>query len=342
MLEQRPPSRPSGRLSFAQGLAEKIAASPYDFVLTGGSGWIGQATTEMLESVLGDALTQRLSVFGSSDRVLNLRSGRALPCRELKHIEELDARPKIFIHCAFLTKDRLSDQSVENFVAANNAISDRVAAAVEKSDARGFFAPSSGAVYQKNTHVLEQDVQRNAYGVMKIADEKRFLDLAQKKKIPISLPRLFNLSGPFINKHELYALASMIKAVQDGLPIVIRAPHRVVRSYVHVADLVSLAFSMLLDPKPDDEPVFDTAGEDNLELGELASAIREALGQTQLNIERPQPVDGKDDIYVGEASSMRRMMLDRGFNLIPLRDQIRGTADFMQELKQSSPSHQRP
>lgn len=324
--------RPPGRLSFPPAFAEKLRRASCDFVITGGGGWIGQAVLEMLDSALGETFPNRVSVFGSSDRTLQLRSGRAIPSRELGYIREIGSRPAYFVHCAFLTKDKLSDQSVENFVASNQKISDLMVTAIEKSDAKGLFTPSSGAVYKKGTHSLDDDLQKNAYGVMKIADEKRFAELAVRKKMPLSMPRLFNLSGPFINKHELYALASMIAAVLGNKPIAIRAPHKVVRSYIHVADLVALAFSMLLDPLPDDRPVFDTAGGEAVEIGDLAVSVLKALGRPSRGIERPTLVSGSDDIYVGDGREMLRMMHIHGLTLCPLEKQIRDTAEYMQEL----------
>lgn len=322
--------RPSGRLSFPEQLAVKISQSPCGFVVTGGGGWIGQATLEMLESALGDALPDRVSVFGSSNRDLVLRSGRTLSCRELKHISAIKKAPTFFVHCAFLTKDRLADQSVESFIAANKDISDTVAMALEASDARGLFVPSSGAVYKKGTRALDDDLQKNAYGVMKVADEKRFVDLAARKNMPLCMPRLFNLAGPFINKLEIYALASMIGAVLRGEPISIRASHNVVRSYIHVADLVTLAFSMLLEPQADDQAVFDTSGAESLEMQELAERVREALQRPDLAIQRPDRVDGRDDIYVGDGRVMKNMMQARGMVLTPMVQQIRDTASFIQ------------
>ena len=322
----------SQRLSFPPALATKLLHAPCKIVVTGGGGWIGQATLEMLESALGDAIDERVSIFGSSNRNLQLRSGRVLPCRVLPEIDSIDASAKLFIHYAFLTKDRLLDQSVESFIAANQAISDSVVAAIEQSDTRGIFALSSGAVYKKGTHVLDDDLQANAYGVMKMVDEKRFAELAAKKKIPFCMPRLFNLSGPFINKLDLYALSSMIKAVLEGKPIVIRAAHRVVRSYIHVADLVTLAFAMLLEPQDNDQSIFDTAGENALDLGDLADHIRKALGHSECLIERPAIVEGRDDVYVGDGQAMRRIMQQRNLILRDLPQQIRDTADYMQKL----------
>ena len=324
--------RPTGRLSFPPLLADKIRQFACDFVITGGSGWIGQAVLEMLEAALGDEVGTRLSVFGSSDHPLELRSGRIVDCQQLHHISSLNDAPKFFVHCAFLTKDKLSNQSVESFVAANQKISDLVAEAIENSNARGIFTPSSGAVYKKNTKTLDNDLQNNAYGMMKLADERRFSTLAQAKRLPLAMPRLFNLSGPFINKLDLYALSYIIKTVLNGQPIALNAAHRVVRSYLHVADQVTLAFSMLLEPRQGDAPIFDAAGDEVVELGDLAAQIRTILGRPELAIERPAMVEGHDDVYVGDGTQMKAMMQGRGMRLIPLEDQIRDTADYMASL----------
>ena len=324
------------RLAFLPKLADKILATDCAFVVTGGGGWIGQATLEMLDSALGDELTQRVSVFGSSNRDLTLRSGRTIPSRELKHITDISNRPTYFLHYAFLTKDKLADRSVESFVAANQKITNMVVAAIEKSTALGIFTPSSGAVYKKGTHILDDNLQTNAYGMMKLADEKIFSELTAKKNSPLCMPRLFNLSGPFINKIDLYALASMIKAVQDGKPITIRAAHRVVRSYIHVADLINLAIDMLLNPQPDDCPIFDTAGDEVVEMNDLAELIRATIGTPATTIERPAMIADKDDVYVGDATVMKDMLGSRSLNLSSLQKQIRDTAEYMQMSRDES------
>jgi UDP-glucuronate decarboxylase len=317
------------RLSFPSFVTEKLRSSGYRCVVTGGGGWIGQAVLEMLEGALGEQMAERVSIFGSSDRSIQLRSGCKLMYRNLDHLDEIGSAPTLFVHCAFLTKDRLADTGVESFVAGNRAIADRVAEAIERSDARGIFVPSSGAVYKRGTQVLEDDIAANPYGMMKLEDERRFGRLAAQKRIPLCQPRLFNLSGPFINKPELYALASMINMVLAGAPIAIFAPHRVVRSYVHVGDLVALGFAMLLAPGKGNPAVFDTAGDEALELGELAALVRDTLGRPDLQIERSSGAAGKDDIYVGNGLEMVRLMQNYGLTLKSMDEQIRDTAAYL-------------
>ena len=338
-----------GRMRFPETLAEQLRDNPCEIVLTGGGGWIGQATLEMLDDALGGALPARLRVFGSNARDLQLRSGKKIPCQSLEQIQSVGKGAKLFFHCAFLTKDRLQDQSVDAFIAGNKAISHVVASAIDACDARGLFMPSSGAVYKKGTciqressapngatapaYVLDDDLQANPYGVMKRQDEERFIKLAALKKMPVSIPRLFNLAGPFINKIELYALASMITSCRSGQGITIRAPHRVFRSYIHVADLVTLGFDMLLNPRSDDVAIFDTAGEVTLELSELAYAIRKVLDKPDTVIHRPEVVMDKDDRYVGQAEQFSRMMRSHGLTMRDINVQIHDTAEYLARMR---------
>lgn len=321
------------RLSFPPFVTESLAASGYHCVVTGGGGWIGQAVLEMLDGALGQQISERVRVFGSSARAIHLRSGRAVKCQTLEHIEGASHAPTLFIHCAFLTKDRLQNVSTSDFVAANRTIATRVAAAIEQSDARGIFVPSSGAAYKRGTHLLEDDLAANPYGVMKREDEERFGALAAARGIPLCQPRLFNLSGPFINKHELYALASMINSALAGMPIKIVSPPRVVRSYVDVGDLVTLAFAMLLTPQKGNKAVFDTAGEEALEIGDLAALVLDTLGRRDLRIERADAEEKQNDVYAGDGREMARMM--RSYSLTPksMSRQILDTAAYLSDIR---------
>ena len=320
-------------LTLPPALAEAVRNADCGFIVTGAGGWIGQAALEMLDQALGAALPARTAAFGSNDRLLTFRSGRALPCRDLKHIAELPARPWFFIHCAFLTKDRLQTQDAQSFIDSNRAIGDRVAEAVTRHETRGFFMPSSGAVYKKGTHVPDSNLTANPYGVLKLEDERRFGALTAKKKIPACIPRVFNLAGPFINKLDIYALASIIGSVQKGQPITLRAPHRVVRSYIHVGDLLALGFAMLLKPQKTDVPVFDTAGAEALEVSELAARIGKVLGRPDLPILRPEIDRTKEaDIYVGDGARMISLMKAHDLVAHSMDEQIRDTAEYMASL----------
>jgi nucleoside-diphosphate-sugar epimerase len=315
-------------LTFPSQLASEIRNCGGRFIVTGTGGWMGRVVAEMLDRALGENSPTRISLYGTTPRNLTLLSGRTLPVQAFDMIAQAQG-PAYFFHCGFLTRDKVAAMPLNDYVAANTHISDRVIAGMEAAQAKGIFMPSSGAVYKPGTHVLDKNLETNPYGVLKAGDEQRFLKFAAERDIPTCIPRVFNLSGPFINKPEIYALASFLTQALARQPITIKAQHRVVRSYVHIADLITLAVAMLLSPHEDAPPVFDTAGEDDVELSDLASKIVEVLGQPELAINRPKILPGAENVYVGQPGQMTAIMDHYGYAERDLAAQILDTADYL-------------
>ena len=186
---------------------------------------------------------------------------------------------------------------------------------------------SSGAVY------LGSDITTNPYGVLKALDERLFLDMAspsgRSDGTPrVVVPRLFNLAGPFLNKPG-YVLGSIIQDSRRGGPIGLHATHPVVRSYVHVGDLVDLSFAAMLGDGPLPDVPFDTAGEREIEVGELAQFTASVLGQPAMEIVRP-PIDhSRSDRYVGDPTLINSLARSYGIEMRALARQVEDTAHFL-------------
>src|SRR6185369_6164331 len=101
-------------------------------------------------------------------------------------------------------------------------------------------------------------------------DEGAFAAWAKRSGKTVAIARIFNLSGPHINKLGSYALACFILDALAGGPIAVKATHEVWRGYVAVRELMSLAFAMLLEGRRG-AALFETGGEP-LEMGEIAEA----------------------------------------------------------------------
>jgi nucleoside-diphosphate-sugar epimerase len=141
---------------------------------------------------------------------------------------------------------------------------------------------------------------------------------------------LFNLAGPFLNKPDHYVLGSIIRDIGRGGPIRLHAAKPVVRSYIHVKDLVELAFAILLGDKPAPLEAFDTAGEGEIEVGELAALAASVLGEPGMPILRP-PFDGSlADRYVGDPSVIRSLARSYRIEMHTLSRQIEDTASYME------------
>lgn len=305
-------------------LAVRLRDSHWRFVVTGASGWVGMATLDLLHAALGAQASRRVFAFGSAARELLLHDGGRVQQRPLAALAELAPAPTMLLHYAFLTRDRVPGMGLQDYVAQNRAISEIVERFARGAGVDAALVLSSGAVYARDGG-LERDLQANPYGMLKLEDEVRFARWVEERGATLVLPRLFNLSGPYINKLETYALATLIRATQAGEPMRIRAAHAVVRSYIAVEDLLAVSLWRLAQGARG-VVRFDTAGEREVEIGELALEIKLAL-RSEVPIERP-PLDGtRVDRYVGNGAAYAAILDEARIVPQPLQQQIVLTAD---------------
>lgn len=292
------------------------------------------ATLEALQGAFGDAAPGRIACFGSLERRLRLRDGSEFPQFRLASIADLQPRPTLLLHYAFLTRDKVTTVPIAEYVSRNRDISDFVAGQAERIGVRGAVVISSGAVYNRDRS-LATDLDSNPYGVLKLEEERRFSQWAGRVGAALALPRLFNLSGPYINKHSAYVLASLILDALAGRPMQLRAAHPVVRSYTGVAQLISVCLGLATEVHGD-ICAFDTAGESEIEVGDLGLQINRALG-TVSEIRRPRVDPGNPDRYVGDGTVYRDMARRFGADPEPLDRQIRDTGAFLARSARGSP-----
>jgi len=314
---------------FPERISRALQRSPLNIVVTGAGGWLGQASLQMLADTLGDTFENRVFAFGSHERTLSLSAGRKLPCSKLDDLSRLPKGRYVFLHYAFLTKDRVPQMTLDQYVRANAQITAVVEAAMRRVDTVGAFVPSSGAVYRPDRSI-ETDLEANPYGVMKYSDEQHFAALAQELGFRLALVRVFNLAGPHINKVGSYALASILTDIIRGHAVVLRATQPVIRSYVHVEDLVALALSIVLNDAAANIPAFDTAGEVEVEVGDLARRAVKLLQREDIAIERPPLTSHIPNRYVGDAAVWRSLAKRLAMELVPLDTQILDTAHYLQ------------
>lgn len=273
-------------------------------------------------------MASRVHAFASRARTVTLRSGTRIEVHPLRDLPRWPVPGCLVMHYAFATREHVSRMGLSEYVERNGEITLWVVDYVSRHRPVGLAVLSSGAVYSGD------DLDINPYGVLKARDESTFLDLFTPTsgggvQTRVLVPRLFNLAGPFLNKPDHLVLGSIIRDIAAGGPIRLTATHPVVRSYVHVGDLVELLLAAMLGDQPLPAVAFDTAGEREVEVGELAELAASVLGRPGLAVERP-PLDTTEaDRYVGDPSTMRAMAEAYGIEMRGLPAQIVDTADFM-------------
>jgi UDP-glucuronate decarboxylase len=316
-------------LGLPDQLAADLRSTDHRIIVTGASGWIGSATMHMLNAALGpDAFKRRVMAFAGTSRSLRLLEGTEVPLSPLEALSEIGSGSYLLFHYAFLGREKVATLRLDEYCAANGRITDIVRGTVERIRPAGMFLTSSGAVYRADRSI-DDDLAVNAYGVLKHRDEVAFAEACAAAGTKLVTARVFNLSGEYINKLTSYALSSFILDALAGRPITVRATRRVERSYVYVGDVIALGLACQLDSARAPR-VFDTVGEREVEVGELAQMVHEICGQPDLPILRA-PIDetARVDRYVGHSEGMRSLLARHSVTPVNLLGQIGRTASYL-------------
>jgi UDP-glucuronate decarboxylase len=306
-----------------------LSADERRIVVVGAGGWVGRAFLRGLHEALGKAaFGERVVSFGSSTRAVDLGDSITLTQRPLGTLADLPPQPSAVFHLAFLTKDKVAGMDLDAYRTANRELSGTVYHALNAIGADRLFVASSGAAAFADDPDASEDLR--VYGALKREDEDRFANWAMAdggRRAVIT--RIYSLSGPFINKHETYALASFISDALAARPIAVRAPMRVVRSYVGIRELMSLVIVQLLGDEGRQVHRFDSGGQP-LELGEVAAEVARVLGGS---VERAPITVPRDNVYAGSAETYAALLGVAGIAQLSLERQIAETATTLQELQ---------
>jgi nucleoside-diphosphate-sugar epimerase len=308
----------------APSAVQALAADERRIVIVGAGGWIGRALLAGLHAALGEAAGQRIACFGSQARSIDIGEGRQMAQHPLADLAALPSEPTVLFHLAFLTKDKVGTLTDADYANANRALSHKVLDALEPIGADRLFLASSGAAAFADSTDAAADLR--LYGSLKRDDEDMFARWARAEPDRRALiVRIFSLTGPFINKHDTYAFASFVLAALAGCPIKVRAPMRVVRSYVALREVLSLALAELLAPEGPAVKRIDSGGE-ALELGEVAQRIANRLGGS---VDRRSITAATANIYAADRTDYDHVLQKFGIEPVSFDQQIGETAAYL-------------
>jgi nucleoside-diphosphate-sugar epimerase len=310
----------------SEGACNYLRRDERRIIITGAGGWIGRATLDLLTRCLGfETARDRVRCFGTSSRQIEVGNGITFDQQPLSAIHDLPERPSIVLHLAFLTKDKVAGMAEEDYRQANGELSRKVAEALGRIGADRLFLASSGAAAYADDPAASPDLR--LYGRLKRDDEELFANWAEERPGRRAvIARIYNLSGPHINKFRTYALASFIIDALAGEAIAIKAQVPVTRSYVAVRELMSLVFCSLLADEGEQVLRFDSGG-DAHELGDLARCIATAIGPVP--IKRAPISHGPASHYVGDDRRYRELLAQHRIEHVDLVTQVLETASFI-------------
>ncbi|MFV0495782.1 NAD-dependent epimerase/dehydratase family protein [Mycobacterium sp.] len=204
-------------------------------LITGATGWLGRTALDLLNPL--GLPTLALASRARTIRVVD----RSIECRVWDNQEVAAFRPTIVLDCAFLTRDRISDVPLDEYVTANRSLTERLLFATRLPGVRTALTVSSGAaVYPHDA--LQGALEDNPYGYLKREAELRLAETAVNYGVIPVVARAWSISGAYVQKPKNYALGSMILAADAG-EIRIMARRPVFRRYALAEELLAVSIA---------------------------------------------------------------------------------------------------
>lgn len=269
---------------------------PHDRILVlGAGGWFGQTLLNELPrgvSQLGIASTAREQL------------------REFDAALIQDFAPTVVINFAFLTRERLDKEGLDQFTAINSKLTQQFVQSAELESVRAALTISSGAA------ITEPELP---YGALKFAEELAAIGLEQEGR-SVVVGRAYSLSGPYVRRPKDYAFSDLILQAHSGR-VLIKSDRPTFRRYIAVSDFLAVCLTAALNG---DSGVIESGG-NLIEIRELAEIIVKRV-RPDATIERVKLTSTAESIYASDNLSWMEATKKHGLEPLTLEEQVDATA----------------
>jgi nucleoside-diphosphate-sugar epimerase len=264
-------------------------------LILGATGWFGQTMHRLLAR--NDIATL---LIGSKARIFPTAYGT-----QNIHLWDFDEiasfKPTIVCDFAFLTREFASQMPISSYKNQNFQLLEQGLKAFNLPSVRLGMATSSGAVYFPSA-TLVRALGEDPYSQLKRVTEDRYRDLASNRNKALCILRPYSVSGDLVSKPRGFAFSDFISQALEHQQIKISSPHRIVRRYVSVDDLLVVGF--LHASAFPDQPILESGGE-KVDLLELAELIKSEINM-RIKIEHRIDVNLPSDDYFAKGDSWER------------------------------------
>ena len=287
-------------------------------LVTGATGWLGRETVARVIEGKFEGITQSdLLLASSNGRDLELDSLGVYPTVALENLSHRDSTNSIdgLVHLAFITKDKTTQYSFSEYVAKNIELISAACEIIERDKPKWVVVVSSGAIIDRATLEIENNVAGNPYGFCKRIEEALIAESARKVGANIVIGRLWGGTGLYMPVKRAYAISDFIESAKESGAIRINSGGDVIRRYCDAGDFMEVLVRSAIQG---DTTTLDSGGS-IIEVGELAKLISARLGE--ISISRSEVPTAVDDYYP-RGSEFEELAKSVGMQLHGIDEQV--------------------
>jgi UDP-glucuronate decarboxylase len=282
-------------------------------LVTGATGWLGQASLQAIKKVMPEVKSEDLYLYASRERAHVVPSFGEIQVHGLKSNIFLPKNVDLFISLALKTRDYSFKIGEKEYLKSNMEIVARNLELINSTNPIDIILISSGVV----SNYLEGKQALDPYTEIKLLEEKLFNEYAKQNNSRLIILRLWGATGELMTEPLKYAIGNLIFQAETSNKIIINSRNEVFRKYSDATQI----FEVLLHALQLNYSGTLNSGGTVVEIGLLAELIAKIYDKP-IEIVRTREVGSAPDDYVPTDSKFNELAGKVGIDLLSLEDQI--------------------
>lgn len=254
------------------------------YLVTGATGWVGQSILhELQRNIPSKEFNKKVISFASKEGFLEstfYKNKILVPIYNLSDIKSFAKKDEKLnlIHTAFLTKDRIKEYGLNEFIKINQLITKNICDFLKEFKVYKVILISSGAASTFDYKKSKEEVNFNIYGHLKKLEENKIIAHCDN----FLILRIYALTGRFIRDPLNFAIGDFLINAIKNEPIKISSSNKVIRSYVNASDLSKLCYKWINQELITSNLIINAISE-TIDLIKLATIITEMYNLKPIN-----------------------------------------------------------
>lgn len=263
----------------------------------------------------------------ATEKTISLHGNRSVRINYWDRERIKQFEPTLFIHSAFLTRDKLRKSTVDEYIIANQRITLEAEWALQLASTKRMICVSSGAArYATSATPIASD----PYGVLKFNEENCLQGISERFKKQLLVVRVHSIMGNYIKTGDVFFVESLINSLIENRNFKIDSNYPVWRSYASAYEM--FAFSLL--GLADGRAGIINSGGYSVELRNLAQLAKHILNsESEIILPESKKLLLSSDYYVSESPDLNQVASRFGVSYTNLAGQILQTANSILDFK---------